>query len=218
MKLLNNLNYEKNKLIATKPFIWLVEVQIDTTNAIRFASYDEVISFNGYTWYPYPLSIGNIQEDSEGKVQTVELSIGSIDRKIIGYVKAGGINGQTCKIILTHESYLNDPSSSVERKFEILSLSYDDTNVTLSLGIANLISTDFPSERFYRGDCRYAKEYTQERCGYPAALATGQFSTCNGTLAACTARGLNEAAYGYVKKHPSRYGGFPGIPEGTLAV
>lgn len=206
---------EKNKLIHSKPFVWLVEIQIDTTSSARLCSYHENLTFNGYTWYPYPMSIGSIQEDSEGKVQSVELVIANIDRAFIGYIRQGKINGQTCKIYLSHESYLTE---YIERKFEILSISYDDSTISLSLGIANLISADFPSERFFRGDCRFAKEYTGVRCGYPAAIATGQYSTCNGTLSDCRARGLNEAANGYLNKHPQRYGGFPGIPQGPINV
>ena len=218
---------EKNKLVSARSWLWLVEVDIDGQEALRLTTHDVNITWNSNTYYPYPMGVTNIEQDTQGNVNSINLTVSNIGLIGSSLINSGKIDGREVRLRLVHEDHLSDPNFVIESKWLVSGVSYDHNVMTVKLSMINLLNIDFPRERFFRTRCRYVSRYGGLHCGYNKDLPNMISSTnpdfnpssCDGTLDGengCTVHGLNEEANNLPKEHPKRFGGYPGIPRGPI--
>lgn len=212
---------KKNRVSSTTGWIWLMELNVDGANAFRIAcNYDASVTFNGYTWTPYEVSISDQRDDADGRINEVDVSIANVGLLAMDYAELGNIFNNACKLILVHEESLADPTAKLESRVRVQGISGDQMTATLTLGLESPMGLPFPLERFFRTRCRFLPEYgsATSRCGYDKTLS-GALPTCDGTIDGsngCRVHGQNESTYGRPIMHPANFGGFPGIPAGPL--
>lgn len=221
----NNMLQETGKVVSTSPFIVLIELDVEGTTAFRAAcNYDEEVSHLGDTYYPFPVDVSPIKRTSDGSVESISVTVSAIGGLAAIALDGGALVGRPARVIIIHDDHAGD---SVEELYEIQGASLSDDTATLTLGMPSPLSQVFPTERLWRGRCRFAKEYGSGRCGYDKTLPNLISATrpnfdptaCDYTLDGgngCRAHGENETANGAAPEHPKRFGGAPGIPKGTV--
>ena len=222
---------EAVKSRSTAPFIWLVELQIDSSEAVRICAYDQEVTFEGDTWYPFPFKVGTRIESSNQAIEQLSLTASNIGRAPSILLNTGLIIGKRARVLLVHSDLLSDTTAKLEGAFVVQTATAREDTVTFTLGISNPLGLPFPAERFWRTRCRFLKEYGSGRCGYDVDLPNAisatntdfDTTTCDGTLGVaasgngCKAHGFNELSNGAAQIHPERFGGAPGIPKGSIS-
>lgn len=221
---------EKNKVTSTSPWIWLVEADVDGSNAVRLAAYDAQVTFESVVWYPFPIQISPPKTSGGAAVSGFDITISNAGRMAMAQLQAGNIVGRQLRLIAVHSDHLASGAKALEFLVLVQSATATEDSVTFNVGVTNPMTLPFPGERVQRTRCRFLKEYGSGRCGYDKSLSNAisgtnsdfDPTTCDGTLGqeasgnGCKAHGANEAAHGVAQIHPKRFGGFPGIPKGTL--
>ncbi len=214
---------KKNAVSSTTGWIWLLELNVDGVNALRIAcNYDAVVTFNGYTWYPYEVEIGEQRDDQDGRINEVDIHLCNVGLLAMPYAELGQVFNNYAKLIIVHEDTLGDATAKMETRVVVDAISGDAEKCILTCSLETPLKAQFPAERFFRTRCRFLPEYGSAtgRCGYDKTLS-GALATCDGSLDGangCRAHGANESTYGRPVNHPKRFGGFPGIPAGPLQV
>lgn len=213
----------KNQTTRTTAWVWLVEVQVDDTTAVRIvADYDAQVTYQGAVWYPLAAKLSDLRRDADGRVGSATITVSNVRRYFVGYLDAGKIVGRRCRLIVLDVAQASDPTAGIEEVFSINDMEIGENDATIRIGVANPLAQPFPRERFLRTYCRFLPEYgsAASRCGYDSTLV-GALSSCDGTLDGangCRVHGANEAARGLPSLHPLRFGGWPGIGEGPIEV
>ena len=219
---------EKNKIHNTSPWVWLVEADVDGTNAIRIAGYDAQVVYGGNIYYPYPIQIGAQDKNKEGTLHDLELTVANYEQVVAVYLEAGHLLGRKCTIRLLTEADLT--TQVHESSYFIKTVTTTLGSAQFVLGAYSLMAAQIPAVRFNRTRCRWV--YGGPGCEYDTTMANEisgtnpdfDITACDLELGSetsgngCRAHGANEAANGQPKKHPLRFGGFPGIPKGPARV
>lgn len=212
---------EKNQLATLERFVWLYEIRVPSTpvTVYRLCRGPESVSYQGYTYSPFPISHDAITRDQKGDMPEATLTVSNVSREIIGTLEAyDGLIGQTVKIILAHTLTEGiDATPVAEETFEVIGSAASTEAATLTLGTSNLFHQALPKMRMMRNQCRHL--YRSAACGYALDTADPNFlSGCDKTLDGpngCKAHGSSYTAAGLEPIHPERFGGFPGIPKAT---
>jgi len=82
----------KNQLIQNNPWCYLLQLQYRITTAptwgyFRLTNYSTTITFNGNIFYPSPLSIGEITENSKGEVNRIQIGISNMEPLLLQKLK-----------------------------------------------------------------------------------------------------------------------------------
>lgn len=216
---------EKNKVHNTAPWIWLFEIAIDGTEVVRVAGYHSNIAYGGQTYTAFPIQIGVQSRDARGVLNEIEIIISNLSREIAGYLESGKIIDQKVKVRCVHSANLAQKIH--EGIYSVLSATLTLSVAIFLIGPYNLMKATFPAQRYNRTRCRW--DYGGAGCGYTISLPNNIAgtnplfvpATCDlglETSNGCRVHGLNEVANGLPKKHPLRFGGFPGIPKGPARV
>lgn len=216
---------EKNKVHNVTPWVWLFEVQVDATQAMRVAGHHSSVTHGGNSYVPFPIAVGPQSRDARGVLQQVEVVVSNLSREVVGYLEASKLLDQQVTIRLVHAS---NPANKVhESTYSILEATVTSKAATFLLGPYGLLKATFPAQRFMRTRCRW--EYGLAGCAYDTTmpnLVAATYpnfdpSTCDlglGTDNGCRVHGHNEVANGRPRLHPLRFGGFPGIPKGPARI
>ena len=188
------------------PFVWLLEVEVPTTppSRVRICRYTESIDYGvnssgqAINYEPFPFSIEKIEEDSEGTLPSIAISVSNVTREIQALLEAyGGLIGQVTRLMLVNVTDLNG-SPLLEYAGEVVSLTASESAVVFEVAAFRLASQPVPSKRALSDFCRF--KYKGGRCGY-----TGALPTCDKVLGGdngCEAHANQE-----------RFGGFPSMPR-----
>lgn len=213
-------------------YIWLVEVQLRRSERIstsplvvsaplvaRLCSDVEVITWPAsnpttQTWSPFNFSISAIEENSDGDLPELQLTVSNHGRILMPTLHDGdAFEGNPCTIYLVPRASLSIayPNHQAQRwDLIIASASATDEAVTFRLARQNFFAKVVPQDRFIAQRCRW--QFGSSQCGYVLNSSAG-FQECPKTLEACAARGQDHLARGLPVLHPARFGGFPGIPK-----
>lgn len=193
---------EKSQLSSDGVWLLLVEVAIpDSEEPLRLVRNNEDIIWNDHTWTAFNFKLGEVTEDYKGRPQSIPLQISNITQTIQAYLeKYSGLTGTAVVLRVVHSQHLDNDLPELEEVFTVQSVICDNKWVTFYLGCELSIKRRFPPRRVLKHFCAWRDQYKGIECGY-----TGTMEACDGTLAACRARG-----------NAPRYGGEPGIPEGGL--
>lgn len=192
------LRLEANKLIATHPWLLLLELTLPDDSLLRFVRNTEDITYDGHTWTAYPFTIGDRSESSDGKVQTLVLRASNVARVLTPYLEAsGGLVGCQVRLIVVHEGNLAETYSALTLVYDIVAtqLPPDEQWVEFSLGAESPMRRRFPLYAAVPLHCAWVARFKGAECKYAGADAT-----CDGSLSACRA-----------KSNSANFGGRPGI-------
>lgn len=203
---------------GTSPFVWIYEIEVPTDPETRYrfaGNYTTSVTFRGNIYYPFPVTHSITREESDGSLQGTSLIVSNITRQTISVLKThNGLIGQPVRIMLVNTFELASGIPMMETDYTIGSIEIDDISVRASLVLFNAYASMFPSNKLTRGHCRL--QYRGAGCGYIVPEADGGLPTCDQSHDGpngCVVHGESEVAAGYTQQHPSRFGGFPGIPR-----
>lgn len=193
-----SLKKQKNKLHITAPWVYLFIVQVSATDAMYITNHSESIGYDGHTYKPFPVEVGEITEDSKGNLESVTLSISNVNRMVMAYMEQhDALQGKDVWMFIVNRV---DPTQCINLGvYQIVEASADSNVATFVLGHYNFFALKFPRNRYIRGRCRWV--YKSTECGYVGGLAT-----CDKTL--------GETDGCRVHNNEQRFGGFPSIPSG----
>jgi len=233
MRSLTNISTRhKNQLVANAPFIFLVEIQDNSTSPKRYrlTSFDKRLYWGtnsegeAFAYYPVPMAIGNLEETSEGDLPTLEISIAN-SGPISPLVMDGneGFSGNPVRIVVLSTLDLDSGEAIIDETASVADTLVTHEGMRLTVAGAELFQARFPQLIYSRFSCKWA--FGSAQCGYNVANPLAGYSKCGVTtagievarpfsLAACTLVGDDEVANSLTRKHPRRFGGEPGIPRG----
>lgn len=214
---------------GTSPSIWFVEIQctkpyrsgpstVVPSFVFRVTSYEAEVAWPasspvGETWTPFVFTFSPIEQDQEGNLPQIDLTVDNTARHLMRYLHNGdGLEGNKVRVFLANANGLALAYPNHEYQlweFDIAGASANDESVTFRLERANFFSKLAPQDRYVASRCRW--EHGGSECGYPINAAAA-FQTCSRTLSACADHGADELLRGLPVLHPRRFGGFPGIP------
>lgn len=201
---------EAFKLHSTSAWIWLYEVHIGSSEVAYLTSYDEQVTFDGNTYYPYPMTDPTVPEAGTTNANTTTITVFNIDDMLTDRLRDKELQGQSLFIRLVHSDHLSE-TDIIAHETTILGAEsiYNGKTVRFTVGIRNWLN-QIVGRRFIRTKCHH--EFGGPACGYDTERA-GALSSCKLTYSDCEAHGVEEAAKGFRVLHPKRFGGFVGIPS-----
>lgn len=203
---------EKNTLIQSDPWIWLIELWASDTVAIRITPYLQSVTWpfpGGNVYYPYPCLPPAWQSSSEGQLPNAEMVIPNPDDQLTPLLDAhDGLRDKRVISRLAHVDHL-DETTIPEAIWDIARVTTSREVVTFTLGPLHVHEHDVPRHTYNRTICRWV--FGSQECGYDLTRPGAKFSTCGKTFEDCKARGQDEVDAGLPRNHPKRYGAFPAI-------
>jgi hypothetical protein len=190
------LKTEKNALNGIGQWVWLYQLQRDSSNTSYYVQANADVTFNSQTYTHKNITLEPIASDLMGTTPKFSVTIGDSAKTEIGYLRADKYRGQPCTIYLVNLQALSSASNKITFRGIILSADAEEGAVTLNCGSFDLRNVPIPRRLLFRNVCSFEFKGPCGECGY-----VGATTTCDKTLAVCT--GLANQA---------RYGGAPGIP------
>lgn len=195
---------EKNKLVTDSVFIVLMAITVPGLGSpIRITSNNETVSWQGYSWTPFPFDMDELVEESKGEVPQIVVKVGNVSRAMEQYLqdydsycKTNGFSPISCDIYVVNSKNLGSATPEVQHTFDLKQTGTNAEWASFTFGANNIWNRRAPLNRIMRNQCRWIFKSTE--CGYAGAT-----TTCNKTLSACRAMtgGSNSV----------RFGGFPGV-------
>ena len=189
----SNIIEEKNK--ETLEYYNLYEIKIDDDNILRFVSNNEIVTFNGNTYNPFPISHSEISENSSTEIETLQISVSNVSRFIQQFCKDNEMRGKEIKIITVFKDKLDVPTARIEDKYYIDSYEITEKNATFKISTKfDVLGVQLPKRVFTKTNCNWI--FKDGSCKY-----SGNETSCDKTFETCVL--LNNVA---------NFGGFPAIP------
>jgi hypothetical protein len=214
---------------GVSPMVWFVELQLARAynvgltvvpdTIVRVTSHHTQIAWpvsspGSETWDPFNFTFTPIEQDQEGNLPQIDLSVDNSTRLLMRYLHSGfGLEGNYCRIYLVPGNGLSiaHPNHEYQRwDLTVAGVVANDEAVTFRLERANFFTRQAPQDRYVASRCRW--EFGSTECGYIINDVAG-YTSCPKTVEACIARGEDHASRGLPVLHPRRFGGFPGIPR-----
>lgn len=196
---------EKNKLSSADPWLMTLDITLPApaSTVLRLVNNTEDVTFGGNVYTRFPFKIDVIGEGENGELPQVKLMLSNVTRVLQAYLEElEGAVDSTALVRWINVAHLNENYADLELTFEILETVSVGQWISCTLGMPNLLRSDFPYESYHAGHCRFVRNFKDVECGY-----AGPSATCAGTLDYC--RQLNNSR---------RFGGFPGLSGGGVRL
>lgn len=167
--------------------------------------------YGGNSYYPFPMTRGPINVDSDGNLPSTTLALSNVTRELLGYLAPNpGLIGQNVSMLSVNAGLLGT-GNELEDSFEWSIAGAQVTDQAIALDLVppiTLSDLEAPRQRFFRDACPF-KYRDPLTCAYEGSIATCDRSLfgANG----CMVHGNDEVANGRPRMHPYLYGGFPGL-------
>lgn len=221
------------------PFVWCWDLQLQTNVSINLrawvCNYTTSITIKidlsdprhpysasgtTHTFRPFPVGMGDIEENTEGDVPQLQLLIGNQTRSLSQYFEVPqeeeGPIGSVAWGYLVNTSDLTAFESHPFRVKEA-TLTYEAC--ALQLEFPSPVKRRIPQDRVSPAVCRWkhgtGTAARPSGCGYIVNGAAA-FTTCTRLLngaGGCIAHGDDEVARGLPRLHPKNFGAFLGVPQ-----
>lgn len=211
------------------PLVWFAEIEVTRPikigatvyprNLFRITTHPSIVAWpvsspTNDTWYPFNFTFTPIEQNQEGDLPQLDLSIDNTARTLMRYLHDGdGLEGNYVWLYCVPANGLGVayPNHEYQKwELQVAGATANDEAITFRLERANFFNRMSPQDRFVSSRCRW--EFGSAECGY-LVNAAAAFTTCPKTVDACAARGADHYARGLPVLHPGRFGGFPGIPR-----
>ena len=210
-----------NKLEEGNAYIWLLEIQVPTDpnpTVFRLVRSPYRLDFGTFsngaaiTYEPFAFEVEPLRSESDGTLTGLRVSVSNVTRTVQSALESyDGLVDQPVRIMLVNRRDLASGLPLFELRGEVLFSAADENTVQIDVGLFNLQSKSFPARRAQRGTCRLL--YGGAACGYDTTRF-GSLQSCDKTRDGgngCEVHGDEEVAAGLTRRHPQRFGGFPGI-------
>jgi lambda family phage minor tail protein L len=199
-KLTLNQIIDINSTTGGSPILVALEIAVRNpgdsapASTIRLINNTENITHQGveYTALPFDLQM----QSESGESPQLSLNLFDFNGLILSQLQQyrGGV-GFKIKVMLINTADLTEPPMTLER-YDVLSSTHKDSNISVSLGIANPLNLQFPRRKQMQDICQWT--YKGAECGY-----AGPLQSCDYTL-----QGSNGCA---AHNNEVRFGGFPAL-------
>jgi phage-related protein len=208
---------------GTNPWLWLLELVISRGDELlppvilRTTSGQTQLQWplsdpGSTTWYPFPFEFSPIEQNQEGDLPQLELTVDNTARFLSEYLHAGnGMEGNPATLFLvpTNALSLAYPNHQYQRwDLQVAGAVMNDEGVGIRLEMPNFLTTMSPMDRYVPSRCRW--QYGSGQCGY-VLNGFAAFLTCPKTIGACIERGADLVTRGLPAVLPGNYGGHPGV-------
>lgn len=175
-----NMIAQLNTMNQTDPWILLLDLYLGEEGGwIYIARNNEIINFNGKTYYPVEFNITAATTTADGTIPTITLSISNETKILQGYVEQyEGLPNGSATLRLVYAGNLTADTEALNLSFAILGIVADEHFIAVNLGTVNLLNRKVPTDLYLAYNCRF--KFKSIECGY-----TGTGSTCNKTLVEC---------------------------------
>lgn len=190
----------KNQLATDKTWLFLlkIELTVPDTQTLYLHRGTENLTFDGQTWEPVAFQIGEITQDSDGNLVSVDCSVFDMTGIIRKWMREYDFDGAPVTLRVLESGDFTDPTRSIDQSFTIRGWRGAYEQVTFQLGHQDFMKRNFPGRSFLRTRCSWVFRGTE--CAY-----SGSLSTCDRTLDGddgCRAH-----------SNEPRFGGAPAIPR-----
>lgn len=200
------LKVAKNALESTDSWLWLLEVQLDSSTTLYLARSTERVTFDSQDYEAFPFSLGEIREDAEGNLSGLDLAVHDFTDEIRHTLDDFDLDDNDVTLRIVHSANLASASATIDETFSIKRIRGKDRQIVFTLGHANFLAEPFPKRRLLRNRCGWVGQFkASDTCGY-----SGAEPTCDGTLEGddgCRA-----------KSNVPRFGGAPALARGRWVV
>lgn len=192
---------------------WRLEIDVTPTwtPTLCLVAHEAALTFNGETYYPYPIERGAIEADAEGGASRTSLSISNVDRMMAAQLERGaGFLDMSVQWSMGLLSHLATPAAFITIPWTVTGSGLTAERAVLSLEARPTTDVDLPPEIYNRIRCIHA--FRQGGCTYePDPTLGANFQSCGKRLADCIERGNDQVARGLPRTLPESFGAFPGI-------
>lgn len=99
--------------------ITLIEVEYEDGEFVRFARYDQPVTFDGEVWSPFPIQSAQTRQAIGTEMQTSDIVLSGVGREMVEIFETTEIEGRPGRILRVHPDHLDDPTACVEEPFTI---------------------------------------------------------------------------------------------------
>lgn len=136
---------EKNKLVATLPWVMLLELTMLDTTVVRFAQNTENVTYAGQTWVPMAFKLGEQGQSGDGKIQNLSIQIANTARALTPYVEAqSGLIGAGVRLIVVHAGNLGADYTALTLSYTVMTCVIDQAWISFTLGAPSPMRKRFP--------------------------------------------------------------------------
>lgn len=206
------------KLNNDQAFLLLYEIRVGGGDmALHVVNNEEPVTFDGLTYQPFPITIGQTSEDTETTLPTPTLTVANITREVQAFIlHYRGLLDETVFVRLVSEATLGDSGSVDVFEAQIEGLTSDREKVVFTLTQLQVLNLDFPNRRFARARCPFV--WGSKECGWgyvpglpglnpPSGVQIG--TPCDkglDTPSGCRVQGQKYTDAGHTALHPDRFG------------
>lgn len=218
----------KNQLAMEDPMRWLIQVVVpsDPPQMLRITNAEKNIVRGqnslgeDIVFYSFPVAHDEFRENQKGDLNDFTINVCNVTLELMEVLETyHGLRDQPVVIRLVPQS---DPFAGIEVDGTVLNCVVNDRVAIFKVGAVNLTKKNFPKNRYIAETCQ-APRYGGPECGYvipsgATGIVGGGLPTCDRTefgSNGCRVHGDDEVARGLPRKHPERYGGYPGIKLGV---
>jgi len=176
---------EKNKLSNDKPWILLLEVQVNAEITLYLAKNNEPITWNGNEYIAFPIKFSDKTYDMKS-IPTFDVEVSNRDQVMQSYIELySGLASVPVIFRLVHAAHLDLTTPEMEEEFNIIKTSYNAQWVTFKMGAEFYLYYRALAERYLRDYCPH--KYGKIKCGIAAATLAA-YPTCGHTVKDCLVR------------------------------
>lgn len=186
---------EKNKRENAPIYLYTI-VEYNGVDNLTLAEYDTDITYDGVTYYKFPIAHENIGDNKSGSIDTVKVTLCNVNRAIQSYLEAYDLRGKKVIIRLVWADKLDDADAHLDFTYYIDSYGSDQNSAEFTLmPKIDVLSITLPKRVYSRMICGWVFKSTE--CGY-----AGADTVCAKTKADCK-----------LKANYVRFGAFPSVPS-----
>jgi phage-related protein len=166
----------KNEIASNNVWVWLLEIEITSEIIIRLTNNNENITYNGNSYATFPFTINDKSEDSESRLNNLEIQVGNANRVLDFYLKTyNGLTGSTVRLIKGVASIIASSNTiAFIEYYQIINSRSKSDFVSFTLGMPSLTQRNFPSKLYYKNFCNYT--FKGIACLYTGITVTSQVS------------------------------------------
>jgi lambda family phage minor tail protein L len=195
--------------------LWSISIDVSSIAHVILpvVNHTSPITFAGVTYYPFPISRGPIEWDSQASIPKTRVELANARRDFAHYLEQGhGFVDRQVTWRLVHTSFLASATDRMPMSWIVSEARINDAVIQLDLEARGFQNLRLPRERFLRDRCGW--RFRSEECGYePDAALGANYRDCAKSVEDCEDRGDDEVARGLPRLHPLQYGGFPAVPR-----
>ena len=160
-----NLVFDKNRTTSGDPWILLLALTLPDSSVVRFARYNENVTFGGNLYNKLGFDIDTYSESNENNQPTFNIKVSNISQILKPYLRDNdGLVGCEITITVVSTRHLSEDHSELELTFDIKTPEIQDEWVIFTIGGPDLLNQRFPLYRYMPDFCQW--QFESVECNY----------------------------------------------------